>query len=94
MRELNPILHSTLRLSIMALTSLNESVTFLYLLDETKATKGNLSVQIKQLEEADYIEVEKKFVGRKPQTIIHITDKGRNAMHEYTEALKDYLPKI
>ncbi len=91
MKELDPLLHNQLRLSIMALLAQNESVTFSYIVDKTDASRGNVSVQLTNLEEAGYIEVQKKFVGKKPQTSASITSTGMQAMQEYTEALKSYL---
>jgi len=91
MKELDPLLHNQLRLSIMALLAQNESVTFSYIVDKTGASRGNVSVQLTNLEEAGYIEVQKTFVGKKPQTSASITTSGMQAMQQYTEALKSYL---
>lgn len=91
MKELDPLLHNQLRLSIMSLLVQNESVTFTYIVDKTEASRGNVSVQLTNLEEAGYLEVIKKFVGKKPQTSASITPTGIKAMKEYTEVLKSYL---
>jgi len=91
MKELNPILHSRLRLAIMALLVANDEVTFPYVVEKTQASRGNVSVQITNLEEAEYLEVTKKFEDKKPKTILKITKIGESAMKEYTDALKDYL---
>ena len=91
MKELDPILHNALRLKIMALLAQEDYVTFNVLLEKTKATRGNLSVQISNLQQENYLEVEKLFVDNKPQTRCGITEKGKAAMLAYTQALKDYL---
>ena len=89
--ELNPLLHSQLRLSIMSLLLSVEEAEFVYLKEKTQATSGNLSVQLDKLNEAGYISIEKSFVGKKPRTVCRITSAGRDAMAEYVEALKSYF---
>lgn len=90
-KDLNPILHSTLRLAVISLLSGVESADFTYLREKSGATAGNLSVQIEKLRHAGYITVEKKFRGKMPQTVCRITDSGRNAMVEYVNALSTYV---
>ena len=65
-KELNPLLHSELRLGIMSILLSVEEADFTYLKQETKATAGNLSVQIDKLSKAEYIEVIKTFKGKMP----------------------------
>lgn len=91
MQELNPLLHSQLRLAIMSILLSVEEADFVFLREKTKSTAGNLSVQLDKLGEARYIEIEKSFVGKKPRTLCRITSQGREAMVEYVEALKTYL---
>ena len=90
-KELNPLLHSELRLAVMSLLISVEEADFVYIRQQTKATAGNLSVQLDKLSEAGYIEVEKSFVGKRPRTACRITAGGRKAMEEYVETLKEYL---
>lgn len=90
-KPLDPLLHSELRLAVMSLLISVEEADFVYIKEQTGATAGNLSVQIDKLSNADYIEVEKKFVGKRPQTLCRITPKGTKAMEEYVETLKTYL---
>lgn len=92
LKELNPLLHSQLRLAVMSILLSVEEAEFVYLKEQTQATAGNLSVQIDKLSEAGYIEIEKSFAGKKPRTVCRMTSKGREAMEEYVEALKEYLP--
>ena len=82
-KELNPILHSQLRLAIMSILLTVEEAEFVYLKEKTQSTAGNLSVQLDKLSEAGYIEVEKSFVGKRPRTACRITAGGRKAMEEY-----------
>lgn len=90
-RELDPILHSQLRLAIVSLLMGVESAEFTFIREQTGATAGNLSVQISKLKEAGYIAVTKKFSNNYPQTLCRITPLGRQKFAEYVEALKDYL---
>ena len=90
-KELNPILHSELRLGIMSILLSVEEADFVFIREETGATAGNISVQIEKLSEAGYIEVEKGFVGKRTRTVCKITVKGVDAFEEYVEALKSYL---
>lgn len=94
LKELNPLLHSQLRLAVMSILLSVEEAEFVYLKEQTQATAGNLSVQLDKLSEAGYIEIEKSFVGKKPRTVCRMTTKGREAMTEYVEALRGYLSGI
>lgn len=90
-KELNPLLHSELRLAIMSLLLSVEEADFVYIKEETGATAGNLSVQIDKLNKAGYVEVTKTFKGKMPCTLCRITPGGVQAMKEYVEALKSYI---
>ena len=90
-KELNTLLHSELRLGVMSILISVEEADFTYLKQETKATAGNLSVQIDKLCKAEYIEVTKTFKGKMPCTLCRITPKGVEAFEEYVEALKTYI---
>lgn len=91
LKELNPLLHSQLRLAVMSILLSVEEAEFVYLREQTRATAGNLSVQLEKLNEAGYIEMEKSFAGKKPRTVCRMTPKGREAMEEYVEALREYF---
>jgi len=91
MKELNPILHSQLRLAVMSILMNVEEADFVYLRQVTESTAGNLSVQLDKLSSAGYITVDKGFVGKKTRTVCRITTQGREAFEEYVEALKSYL---
>ncbi len=90
-KDLDPLLHSQLRLAVMSLLISVDEAEFTYLKEKTGATAGNLSVQITKLSEAGYIAVEKKFRDNKPLTLCKISPAGSKAFAEYVDALKDYL---
>lgn len=91
MKELNPLLHSQLRLAVMSILMNVEEADFVYLREKTESTAGNLSVQLDKLSSAGYISVEKDFVGKKTRTTCQITEEGRKAFEEYVDALKQYI---
>lgn len=91
MQELDPLLHSQLRLAIMSILLSVEEADFVYLKEKTESTAGNLSVQLDKLSTAGYITKETDGSGTKPRTICKMTDKGREAMQKYVEALKTYF---
>lgn len=91
LKELDPLLHSQLRLGVMSLLMNLESAEFTYLKEKTNSTAGNLSVQLDKLSEAGYIAIEKSFRGKKPLTTCHVTKKGMKAFEEYVNTLKTYI---
>lgn len=91
LKELNPLLHSELRLAIMSILLSVEKADFSYLLEACHATSGNLSVQLNKLQQAEYIYIRKDFIGKRPQTMCFITEKGRLAFAQYVENLKRYI---
>lgn len=91
MKELDPLLHSQLRLAVMSILMNVEDADFVYLREKTESTAGNLSVQLDKLAAAGYIVVSKGFVGKKTRTVCAITEKGREAFRDYVDALKQYL---
>ncbi len=90
-KELNPLLHSELRLAVVSILIGVESADFVYLREQTGATAGNLSVQLDKLAKAGYIGIEKSFRDKKPRTVCRITEAGRDAFAEYVDALKSYI---
>jgi DNA-binding MarR family transcriptional regulator len=90
-KELDPILHSQLRLAVMSLLISVKEAEFTFIKDKTNATAGNLSVQVQKLKEVGYIEVMKQFKDNYPQTTCKVTPKGIEAFENYVKALQDYL---
>ena len=93
-KELDPLLHSELRLAVMSILISVEEADFVFIKEQTKATSGNLSVQIDKLSKAGYIEITKTFKGKMPQTLCRLTPIGRQAFENYIEALKGYIGNI
>ncbi len=89
--DLDPILHSQLRLSIVSILMTVNEANFNFIKETTKATSGNISIQIKKLQEAGYIKVKKSFKNNYPNTTISITDNGREAFENYVQNLKKYI---
>ncbi len=92
-QQLDDIIHSRIRLAVMAILVGVEQANFTYLKKNVNATDGNISKHLKKLEDAGYILVEKKFVNRKPLTSYQITDKGRRAFEIYVERLEKFIKK-
>ena len=92
-KELDPILHSQLRLAVISLLISLKEAEFTYIKEKTNATAGNLSVQINKLKDAGYIDVTKQFKDNYPQTICKITPAGILAFEEYVRNLQTYLNK-
>ena len=90
-KEIDPLLHSRIRLAIMSVLVTVEEVDFTYLKESTGATDGNLSTHIYKLEEAGYIEIKKQFVDNKPKTMCTMTEKGRKAFSDYVKVLETML---
>jgi len=89
--DLDPILHSQVRLAIMSILIGVKNAEFNYLLDNIKTTKGNLSFQMNKLKEAGYIEVKKSYKGNYPLTTCVITEKGLNAYEIYVNSIDEYF---
>ena len=90
-KELDPILHSQLRLAVVSILVSVKEAEFTYLKEQTNSTAGNLSVQIQKLKEAGYIEVEKAFKDNYPQTLCKITKPGIHAFEKYVKDINEYL---
>src|SRR5258705_1141384 len=90
-KELDPLLHSQLRLSIVSILIGLKDAEFSYVREKTGATAGNISVQVSKLEDAGYISVKKEFKNNYPCTTLSITQKGINAFENYVNNLKSYI---
>jgi DNA-binding transcriptional ArsR family regulator len=90
-KDLDPLLHSQLRLAIMSLLISLESAEFTFLKEKTESTAGNISVQLDKLNEAGYITIEKTFKGKRPLTTCRITRKGVKAFEDYVTNLRGYI---
>ena len=89
--NLDNILNQQIRLAVISILIKVKSADFNFLKESTKTTQGNLSHQLKKLKEAEYIEIDKKFVNNYPKTICRITNKGKAAFENYIKQMKFYL---
>ena len=90
-KDLDPILHSQLRLSVVSILMSVDEANFSFIKEKTQASSGNLSIQIKKLQEAGYISVKKTFKNNYPNTSLSITKKGMGAFERYVNDLKNYI---
>ncbi|MFO7791401.1 MAG: transcriptional regulator [Candidatus Saliniplasma sp.] len=89
--EFDKIVHQSTRLQILSYLYPREKGTFNDLKEDLELTEGNLASHLKKLEKAGYVEVEKKFVDRKPQTTYIITGKGKKALEDHVQKLEDLI---
>ena len=92
--DIDQIIHAPARLMVLTYLYVVESVDYVFLMRLTGLTWGNLFTHLTKLEQADYITIEKTFKGKKPYTIIHLSDKGRNAFREYKKNMKQVLDDL
>ncbi len=90
-KDLDPLLHSQLRLAIVSILMNADAAEFTFIKEQTGATSGNLSIQITKLKDAGYIKVEKKFSNNYPQTLCRITKLGRQRIEEYVNTIGQYI---
>lgn len=90
-KDLNPILHSQLRLAVISILASVEEAEFVYLREKTGATSGNLSLQLDKLKKNEYIKIKKSYKNNYPLTTCQITEEGMDALKEYTLNIKNYL---
>ncbi len=91
---LDRLVHEPARLAVMALLYVVDSADFTFLMNQTGLTWGNLSTHMSKLEEAGYLEVEKSFKGKRPNTTLRLTPQGRQAFQEYTRRMKQFLQDL
>jgi len=87
-KEFNKLIHEPARMLIMAHLYVVESADFLFIMRQTGMTFGNLSAHMSRLEDAGYIEVEKGFVGKRPNTRLSLTEEGKAAFEEYRKSMR------
>ena len=91
---LDPTIHSPTRMKILALLAIVDSADFTFLLTHTGLTRGNLSPNLRKLEDAGYVSIQKEFVERIPRTLIRLTDEGRAAMQQYNQIMRKVLEEL
>lgn len=93
-KDVDKLIHEPCRLTILAHLYIVQSADFLFLLNQTQMTPGNLSFHLSKLEDAGYVEVTKEFIERKPHTALALTKKGRSAFKEYRKKVKQFVDKL
>ena len=89
--EIDRVIHEPARLLLVATLSVVESADFLFLMNQTQLTRGNLSSHLSKLEAAGYVEIKKEFVEKIPRTLLSLTDEGRNAFLKYRQKMQQVL---
>jgi DNA-binding MarR family transcriptional regulator len=92
--DLDPTIHSLTRMKILAFLAIVEEADFTYLLTQTGLTRGNLSPNLRKLEEAGYVQIQKEFVDRIPRTLIRLTEAGRSAIQKYQQGMQRVLDEF
>lgn len=91
---IDPIVHAPARLMVLTHLYVVEAADFTFLFNQTGLTWGNLSTHLSKLEEAGYVAIEKEFRGRKPHTMIHLTEAGRTAFRRYRASMQKALSDL
>lgn len=94
LNEIDRLVHEPSRLMLMAVLYVVESADFTFLMNQTGMTWGNLSAHMSKLEEAGYLEVEKTFKGRRPYTLLRLTQEGREAFQNYRNKMRQVLDEL
>jgi len=92
--DIDRVIHAPARLMMLTYLYVVEHADFVFLMQMTGLTWGNLSAHIAKLEEAGYVEVEKKFVGKKPHSVARLTKAGREAFKSYKDSLQQVLDDL
>ena len=92
--DIDPNLHAPARLRILAVLCVVHRADFTFLLEQTGLTRGNLATHLTRLEDSGYVKVKKAFVDRKPRTLIWLSAKGRSAIDEYREAMRQVIEDL
>jgi DNA-binding MarR family transcriptional regulator len=94
LKEVDKLIHEPARLNIMAHLYVIESADFLFMMRKTGLTFGNLSAHMSKLESAGYINIIKEFIGKKPHTMLQLTENGRVAFEKYRKDMKQFFNEI
>ncbi len=84
---IDKLIHEPARLKIMAQLFVVEGTDFIFLMNQTGLTQGNLSAHLSKLEKSGYVKIEKSFAGKRPRTMIYLTKKGRNLFKKYVHQM-------
>ena len=92
--EVDRLIHEPARIAILSLLYVIESADFLFIMNQTGLTQGNLSSHLNKLEESSIIEVIKSFAGKRPRTTLKLTEEGRQKFKNYIDSMKGFLGQL
>lgn len=92
--EIDRLVHEPARFQVMALLYVVESADYTFIMQQLGLTWGNLSAHISKLEDGGYMSVEKGFKGKRPQTMLSLTQEGRKAFQAYRQTMRQMLDEI
>lgn len=92
--DVDQVIHASARLMVLTYLYVVESADYVFLKNQTGLTWGNLSTHLNKLEQAGYVAIEKGYKGKKPHTMIRLTDKGRAAFREYKNSMQQVLDDL
>jgi DNA-binding MarR family transcriptional regulator len=92
--EIDRTLHAPARLMILAMLHVVENADFTFLMRQTGLTRGNLSTHLSKLEEEGYVDIKKRFVAKKPRTLIRLTPTGRSAIQTYRKNMRQVIDDL
>ena len=92
--KLNKIIHEPARISIMTLLSVVENADFLFIMNQTGLTQGNLSFHLTKLEATGYVIIEKSFKNKRPNTILQISEEGRKEFMTYIKSVREFISSV
>ena len=94
MEEIDRLIHSPARLTIVRVLAVLAAADFTFLLNQTGLTRGNLSINLGKLEEAGYVAIKKEFVNKIPRTVVRLSSKGRKAVNAYCDQMRQVLDEL
>ena len=92
--EIDKLIHEPARLKIIAQLYVVENADFLFLMRQTGLSQGNVSGHLSKLEDAAYVKIAKGYIGKKPQTIISLTKKGREMFKIYIKNMREIFDDL
>ncbi len=94
LNDIDKVIHEPARLLILAYLSVVKNADFLFMMNQTGLTRGNLSSHMSKLEVAGYIEIKKEFVYKIPRTLLSLTKEGKKAFKNYRQNMKQMLESL
>jgi len=92
--DIDQIIHAPARLMVLTYLFVVESADYVFLMRLTGLTWGNLATHLNKLEEAGYVDIQKTFDGKKPKSILRLTEQGRDAFRAYKKSMQQVLDDL